>query len=283
MPLQKMSTKEVLGDTPTHFFKSGGALRANNYSGLVALTALLPQDRKVEYDLWYDMNDEAKVHGYVYTDMASQFLYIRPACTVRTYQTMVEAANGEITEEGELLLDKMRLCADKYRLRKSKTNYDFVVFLPGSNIFNKIAKIEKLQNAVSQGAKCKLHPLSAAPMVAHLKHKLGCQSLLTKNLSGHEFMTEASIVGSFTNSEMGLVAAALGKTVYLFNDVTEMYTYSPIYNAVFPGGIYSEDRMKRVLSCKSSGLISVHADNPQENIDLFFRRFEDLDVRLPSS
>ena len=132
MPLQKMSTNEVLGDTPTHFFKSGGALRANNYSELVALTALLPQDRKVEYDLWYDMNDEARVHGYVYTDMASQFLYIRPACTVRTYQTMVEAAQNDITQEGEMLYEKMQLCADKYQLRKAKKAHDFVVFLPAS-------------------------------------------------------------------------------------------------------------------------------------------------------
>ena len=282
MPFQKMSTNEVLGDTAAHFFKSGNTLRADNFDELIKISALLPTDRKIEYDIWYDKNDEKTVHGYVYTDMANQFLYIRPACTVRTYQTMVEAAQSDITDEGEMLYEKMQLCNDKYRLRKAKASHDFVIFLSGSNIFDKISDISRLQNAVSQGAKCKLHPLSAAPMVAYIKNKLGSDCLIDKNISGHQLMTDASIVGAFTNSEMGLVAASLGKTVYLFNDVRKIYTYSSIYNAVFPGDVYSEERMKRVLSCKSSGLISMFASNPQENIDLFFKRFEDVDVRLRS-
>ena len=271
-----------MGDTAAHFFKSGNTLRAGNFDELIKISELLPTDRKVEYDIWYDKNDEQTVHGYVYTDMANQFLYIRPACTVRTYQTMVEAAQSDITDEGEMLYEKMQLCNDKYRLRKAKASHDFVIFLSGSNIFDKISDISRLQNAVSQGAKCKLHPLSAAPMVAYIKNKLGSDCLIDKNISGHQLMTDASIVGAFTNSEMGLVAASLGKTVYLFNDVRKIYTYSGIYNAVFPGDVYSEERMKRVLSCKSSGLISMFASNPQENIDLFFKRFEDVDVRLRS-
>ena len=280
MPLQKMSNNEVLGDTAAHFFKSGNTLRADNFDELIKISELLPSDRKCEYDIWYDKNDEKQVHGYVYTDMANQFLYIRPACTVRTYQTMVEAAQGEITDEGEMLYEKMQLCNDKYRLRKAKDAHDFVIFLSGSNIFDKISDISRLQSAINQGAKCKLHPLSAAPMVAYLKNKLGSDCLLDKNISGHQLMADASIVGAFSNSEMGLVAASLGKTVYLFNDVRGVYTYSAIYNAAFPSEIYSPDRMKRLLSCKSSGLVSKFATDPQENIDLFFKRFEDVDVRL---
>lgn len=283
MAFQKMSNNEVLGDTAAHFFKSGNTLRASNFDELIKISELLPTDRKIEYDLWYDKNDEQTVHGYVYTDTANQFLYIRPACTVRTYQTMVNAAQGEITDEGEMLYEKMQTCMDKYRLRPAQSTHDFVVFLSGSNIFEKISDISRLQNAVSQGAKCKLHPLSAAPMIAYLKNKLGDECLIDKKVSGHQLMAGASIVGAFTNSEMGLVAAALGKTVYLFNDVRNMYTYSAVYNAAFPNDIYSPDRMKRILSCKSSGLVSKFASDPQENIDLFFKRFEDIDVRLHSA
>lgn len=283
MPFQKMALNETLGDTATHFFKSGSTLRHDDFDELINLIKLLPSDRKIEYDIWYDSHDPNKVHGYVYTDMAGQFLYIRPACTVRTYQTMDDAARSEITEEGERIYEKLVLCRDKYRLRKTKQKHDFVIFLPGSNIFSKVADVARIQNAVSQGAKCKLHPLSSVPMLAHLKKQLGSEALIGANLSGHELLQDASIVGTFTNSEMGLVAAATGKTVYLFNNPRDMYTYSAVYNSVFPGDIFSVDRMKRVLSCKSSGLISVHAKDPQENIDLFFRRFEGLDVRLPSS
>lgn len=283
MPFRKMAINETLGDTATHFFKSGNTLRTDSFDDVVNLSNLLPTNRKVEYDIWYDMNDSTKVHGYVYTDMANQFLYIRPACTVRTYQTMDEAARSDITEEGEMLYEKMVLCRDKYRLRKTKQKHDFVIFLPGSNIFSNIASVSRIKNAVSQGAKCKLHPLSSPPMKAHLKAALGGEVLIGANFSGHELLEDASIVGTFTNSEMGLIAAALEKTVYLFNNPRDTYTYSAIYNVVFPNEHYSADRMKRVLSCKSSGLVSIHADNPQENIDLFFRRFEDVDVRLPSS
>ena len=106
MPFQKMSTNEVLGDTAAHFFKSGNTLRADNFDELIKISELLPTDRKVEYDIWYDKNDEKTVHGYVYTDMANQFLYT--ACLpVRTYQTMVEAAQSEITDEGEMLYEKI--------------------------------------------------------------------------------------------------------------------------------------------------------------------------------
>ena len=117
-------------------------------------------------------------------------------------------------------------------------------------------------------------------MVAYIKNKLGSDCLIDKNISGHQLMTDASIVGAFTNSEMGLVAASLGKTVYLFNDVRKIYTYSGIYNAVFPGDVYSEERMKRVLSCKSSGLVSMFAEDPQENIDLYFKRFKVAVLRI---
>ena len=102
MPFQKMSTNEVLGDTAAHFFKSGNTLRAGNFDELIKISELLPTDRKIEYDIWYDKNDEKTVHGYVYTDMANQFLYIRPACTVRTYQTMVEAAQSDITDDSAI-------------------------------------------------------------------------------------------------------------------------------------------------------------------------------------
>ena len=281
MPLKKMSRNESLGDTATHFFKSGGILRSTHGDHLSELTKLLPQDRKVEYDVWYDMKDKNRVHGYCYTDVLNQFLYIRPACHIRTYQTMIDASKHDITKEGERLFAAIAEGNDKYRLRPANNLPDFVVFMAGTNIWNKITNKKRLHNAVNQGAKLKLHPLTAAPMRAYLKKEYGEENLIDPKTSGHELLKNASIVGTFTNSEMGLCALAQGKTVYLFNDQRNQYTYSAIYNAVSPGGIPSAERLKRILSCKSSGLVPALAENPLEYINSFFQRFEEIDDRLP--
>lgn len=283
MPLKKMSRNEVIGDIPTHFFKSGGILRSSEGNKLTPITRLFPQDRKIEYDVWYDMNDKDRVHGYCYTDALNELLYIRPACHIRAYQTMIDAVKSDITDEGEYIFSRIAAGNDKYRLRQPMEYPDFVVFMAGTNIWNKISNVQRIHNAVDQGAKLKCHPLTAPPMRAYLKVEFGEENIIEPKVSGHALLENAKIVGSYTNSEMGLAALAKGKTVYLLNDLREQYTYSAIYNAISPGGFISVERFKRILSCKSSGLVPCEAPNPQEYIDGFFKRYEDVDDRLSSS
>lgn len=277
MVLRNMSTDEVLGNTAAHFFKSGNVLRAEGYTDLAKLKDLFPTDLKIEYDVWYDRNDKDAVHGYCYTDLLNQFLYIRPACTVRVYQTMVDAAQSEITDEGRMLLEKMQGSGDKYRLRKVRGQPKFVIFMAGTNIWNEITDTDRLKNAVNQGAFLKPHPITARPMLAYLNKQFPGK-VLSENHSGYNLLDGADIVGAFTNSEMGLSAIARDKKVYLLNDQRNMFTFSGVYNAVCPGGVASKERLLRVLSCKSSGLIPLHAANPQEYVDGFFKRFEGMNV-----
>ena len=183
MPLKKMSRNEVIGDTPTHFFKSGGILRAKESKKLVPLTSLFPKDRKVEYDVWYSMNDKDRVHGYCYTDALNEMLYIRPACHVRAYQTMIDAAQSEITDEGEHIFSRVAAGNDKYKLKQALKYPDFVVFMAGTNIWNKVSNKRRLHNAVDQGAKLKCHPLTAAPMLAYLKTQFGEENIIEPRAS----------------------------------------------------------------------------------------------------
>lgn len=283
MPFQNMSRNEVLGDTATHFFKSGGVLRAKDQAPLVALRDMLPTDRKVEYDIWYNAGDKNRVHGYCYTDMLNQFLYCRPCCTVRAYQTMTEAAQSEITEEGEYLFQKMAESTDKYRLREPLETPPFVVFMAGTNIWNKITNKNRLHNAIKQGAKLKCHPLTAPPMRAFLKSEFGEENIIEGKVSGYQLLEEAGIVGVFTNSEMGFAALAKDKKVYILNDLRDQYTYSAFYNAISPGEKMQAERMKRVLSSKQSGLVPLYAENPQEYVDGFFNRYGDIDGSVSGS
>ena len=47
------------------------------------------------------MNDEKRIHGYMYTDAMAKFVYIRAAGSYWTHKLMEEAAKHPITEEGE--------------------------------------------------------------------------------------------------------------------------------------------------------------------------------------
>ena len=283
MPLKKLADNEELGNSVAHFFKSGNILRSRDNDRLKALKEMLPtssfNNTRVEYDVWYSFNDD-KIHGYVYTDVLTQFLYLRVASEKKAVFAMREAASGEITEEGEQLFAEIaNKCGDKYRLRKGSESYNFVVFLPGTNIMNKVVNWKKIDNAVSQGAKLKCHPLTAPPAYEHLVSKYG-DAILQKKMSGHELLESASIVGTCDNSEMGIAALAKGKSVYRFG-TNEWTTYSAIYKGLLTKDRLDPNKLKAILSSKTSGLIPANIQNPQERINEFFNQYREVEHVAP--
>ena len=69
-----MSSNEWLGDSVTHFMKTGNALRSDENDNLVNISALIPKQVngvKVEYDISYE-SPKDRVHGYKYTDMLTK-------------------------------------------------------------------------------------------------------------------------------------------------------------------------------------------------------------------
>lgn len=275
MPLMKMSRNETLGDLHTHFFKSGNILRNKNMNHLAAYAELFPTDVKVEYDLWYDANDKNKVHGYVWTDACNKFIYIRPACTVRSVTLMNECAASGATDTGRELVSYIgRSASDKYKSQKIVPQHDYVIFLPGTNIFKKLVDLSLLQREVKRGAIVKPHPLTAIPLRAYLEANLPKESIADRRLSGHGLLAGAKKVGTYTNSEMGLAALAADKTVVIMNDVRKVTTYSSIYNAISPGLKPSRERLEALLSKKNSGIIVDCSSDAQERIDAFFAQYK---------
>lgn len=283
MPLKKLADNDELGNSVAHFFKSGNILRSKDNDRLKKLKDLLPErsfnNTKVEYDVWYSFNDD-KIHGYVYTDVLTQFLYIRAASTKKAILAMREAASGKITEEGERLFSQIANdSGDKYRLRKGSDAHDFVIFLPGTNILNKVVNWKKIENAVSQGAKLKCHPLTAPPAFEHLVGKYG-DAVIQKKMSGHELLDSAHIVGTCDNSEMGIAALAKGKTIYRFGN-NEWATYTAIYKALSTKDRLDPNKLKAMLSSKTSGLIPANIENPQERINEFFNQYREVEHVAP--
>ena len=281
MPLERLAENDHLGNAAAHFFKSGNIIRGKESDQIAVLKDLLPKNgpngTRVEYDIWYDMNDEKRIHGYMYTDAMAKFVYIRAAGAYWTHKLMEEAAKHPITEEGEYIFkDLAENSVDKYRLRRVKEKHNFVIFLPGTNIINEALNWDKLDNAIKQGAKLKCHPITAPGLVANLKHRFGAENILDKKLSGHQLLADAQIVGCCENSEMGLVALAQGKKVFVFGHQLENLTYSALYNTIWKNGRPDPNKFKSILSCKYSGMIPIAAENPQEYVDAYFDHYKDL-------
>ena len=213
--------------------------------------------------------------------MMTQMVYIKPASTKLCLEATENASLHAITEEGINIHETLKASiGDKYKLRKHRNiEYpEFVVFLPGTNIFKDAVSKDRLHNAVSQGAKLKLHPLTARPLQTVIEMEYGEENIIEQKRNAYDLLDNASIVGCCDNSEMGISALMLGKTVYRFTEESDrMFTYSALYRTLFKDGTPDLDRWLAILSSKSSGLVPVCVDNYKEYIDGFFNYFKHLE------
>ena len=274
---------DVLNDEIAHFFKSGTLRRSDKNDKLDKIHHLLPEhgnyNTNLEYDIWYDFVNERKIRGYVYTDIMTKFVYLRPASSLYCSKIMNDAVMSDITIQGEEIVND--ICEednDKYKLRKTDISYPFVIFLPGTNILNDIIDRKRIKQAIDiYGAKLKCHPLTSPFAMSDLKHNFGEEALIDKNLSGHTILNRAEKVGCCTNSEMGLVALAKGKKVILYDmkNLEKFYTYTSIYRAISRNNSLTKKGLKRLFSCRYAGLISHISWNPQDDINQFFNYFKE--------
>jgi len=289
MPLETLAFNDVLNNDIAHFFKSGNIRRSEVNKQLDKIHHLLPtkgnHGTNLEYDIWYDFKNEKKIRGYVYTDIMTKFVYIKPASSLYSLKLLKECVRGEITQEGEKIFDAIaNKNADKYNLQTTDIDYPYVVFLAGTNILEEITDDVKLLKAIKEeGAKLKPHPLTSPFTMSFLKAKYGKNSLVNKNLSGHEILNKAKVVGCTTNSEMGLIALAQGKRVNLFDrPKIACKTYTHIYKVLFEKGYPVINDFKRLLSATNSGLIYHASEQPKEKIKNFFHYFNKVEHVKPN-
>ena len=155
MALSVLAREDAVGNNASHFFKSGNVLR-NPKNEALNMRRLLPDNglykTNLEYDLWYDVGGRDKIHGYVYTDMLSDFLYLKPANAFFAESAMYASIKLNPSSYGEYLVDKIGDgVEDKYRLRPSKSENEFVIFLPGTNCISNVLDWDKTKRAVDQG------------------------------------------------------------------------------------------------------------------------------------
>lgn len=148
MALTRLADKDELGNKAAHFFKSGNIMRTDENDHVALLKDLLPATGNwhlpLEYDVWYDMAEE-QIFGYTYTDAFSKCLLIRVASFEKTMRTMALAAREPVTDEGIAFFNELKNnSTDKYKLSKRRQKeHKFVIFLPGTNIIDKVLDVEK--------------------------------------------------------------------------------------------------------------------------------------------
>ena len=278
--LEILPYNDVLNNEIAHFFKSGAVRRSKANDKLDKIHHLLPEKgnygTNLEYDLWYDFKGESRIRGYIYTDVMTKFVYIRPASSKYSKEVLKESLSGEITEEGEKIFEDIRLNnSDKYKLKSTDTEHPYVIFLPGTNILRDIVDWNKVKKALTKGAKLKPHPLTSPFCMSELRAKYGKESLLDRKASGQDILNKSKVIGCCSNSEMGLIGIAQGKRIELFdNRHPQQLTYKAFYSALYENGYPVVDDLKRILSSNYSGLIFYLSKNPQNKIDNFFNYFK---------
>lgn len=280
MALEVLPFNDVLNNDIAHFFKSGNLRRSKENDRLDKIHYLLPEKANhgtnLEYDIWYEFKGENKIRGYVYTDVMTKFVYLKPASTAYSKKVLRESLKEKITEEGEKIFQDLKENnTDKYKLIPTDIEHSYVIFLPGTNILQEILNEQKVRKALKEGAKLKPHPLTSPFCLSYLRAKYGKQNILNKKFSGQDILNKTRIVGCCTNSEMGLIAIAQGKRLHLFdNDKVASKTYTPLYSVLHENGYPVIDDLKRILSSEYSGLVSFLSKNPKNKIDSFFNYFK---------
>jgi len=308
MTLSKMSLDDNFGVASSHFFKSGNIPQCDISQQLKDIVSQIPKkcpyQTNVEYDVWYDMRDYPNVHGYTYTDVLSTFIMLRCASARHSSELIDHVIqNTEINDRGIKIYNHLlEHNVDKYSLRKIRRkfddiNLDAVVFLPGNNIYKDIVDLDKVDKFVEENnAMIKFHPLTPEVLETKVTKRYSRDRVISSKFSGHEVMEKAKVVAVGKNSEMGLISALKGKSVFLFDKYNEerVYTYTHLYDNIIVKefGHYGENdtyetRFKKLFSSRRSGLLSKFSDVTEESKQFFgnyseFKHIVPNDIQVES-
>lgn len=275
---QKLSANEWLGDTATHFLKSGSAFRSEANDQLKQLSALIPKKSptglNVEYDITYDFSD--KIHGFKFTDCLTKMVYLAPCGQKFSVDIIKNAAIKGATKEGWEVFEKLRSSVqDKYTLEEADVRADTIILLPGTNLLtiDDYIDFEKIDKLVAEGAKVKLHPITAKVWQTMLHRRWG-KAVVDKDASAYALIKQAKKCYFTMSSETGMACTLLGVDVGLIQrpDTKKQSTFEAIYRGLDKAGrdIKLREKFVSLLSHPESGLLTVFHENPEERIQRFF-------------
>jgi hypothetical protein len=180
---------------------------------------------------------------------------------------------------GYAVMDQMRLALrDKYVLRSASRHPAQIVVLPGSNMLRRnVVDWDAVRKAVAGGAVIKPHPITANAELYKLRAEYG-ERVLAHDASLYAMLDGCSELWFTSTSEIGLVAAMLGKTAHLIDakdsdgapSFREMYRAlgEPVYDKTMA------DKLATLLSYPASGVFSVFHPDIEAWVNRFFLHYQ---------
>ena len=172
---------------------------------------------KIHY--YYDMNISNTPSRLVYTDFMNCLggVYVCSGSDYLNEAMIFKHLTGEKEDYTDFNYTEMisKSIDDKYSLYPlfSKTQYEKVVILPGSNILSTIVDDKKLIRAVAEGAYVKPHPFTTPADLRYLKQLFG-RKCLHHMIGGAQLIKNAKHIYVTGSSELFLYSIALGKIVH---------------------------------------------------------------------
>jgi hypothetical protein len=193
---------------------------------------------------------------------------------------MENASKIDGGELGDYMFEKfLENVTDKYKLNAPlEKYYDHIIFMPGHNLLD-LADKEQIQRLVQEedDVVIKPHPLTDYDFMRMLASKLGWQKVLWRDVSGVDLLLNCKTVYSTTASEMLILGAALGKTIYNISvfSAEGAGVYQPISRILTiaqkrEGKEAAIQKLKNILACPWTGIVFPFTENPEENMKKFF-------------
>ena len=278
-----MSSNEWLGDSTTHFMKTGNTLRSKRNDDLVLISNHIPKIAngvKVEYDISYE-SPRDRIHGYKFTDLMTKVVMITPCNYDIAVDNLRKCIRKGVTQEGLDILNKIRdNLNDKYILEDVEVPAREVVIMPGTNLITKEGgwvDLEKVDELVKNGAYVKLHPVTAKVWQTIFKNRWG-DHCLGKDVALYPLVRRAEKTYFCMNSETGLSSAILGKKLGVVDkkDRKGKGTFEHVYRAIDTCGVKDTmyNRIAALFSHPESGFITVYHDNYEEKVNTYFEHMK---------
>ena len=165
---------------------------------------------------------------------------------------------------------------DKYELRDYFRSFDRVIFLPGSNIMHTNIDMTLVENAMTENAVIKPHPITNSGDINWLQTTFGKDNVLPAKVKGAELIKNCKRAYMAKNSELWFLAIAFGCGV---TDIGSNYggdAYRPVIDVITQNHVFQPvPAMNRIFGSCYSGIYFSY-----EEIDANVEKYIELSRRF---
>jgi len=279
--------EDRMGDAVTTVQKIGLMHRSKELRKLYEIRDFIESSIETDellYDVYYDGKPELK--SISYTEFLTSSLFVTACCDDLRFKAAKDAANDHksVTRDRCQELKDSGKSRDKYRLRKALgiSEYDAVIMTTGSNIFDQVMDLEKMDRVMEKGRVIiKPHPLLNNHYLEPLIKRYGKNKVADPKSSGYQLLQASETVYTTHASEMAMYAIINNKK--LRSIAKWDAPKRPIYSGMFEQIIGASDpyeTLNRILNSPKSGVLFL--DDYQQKLPAWMEYITEAACELAS-